>query len=424
MGATAQPENYTDFVRRRVQALVKDDTLFEMECPMYTAFQKNSKKYPVTVKGFQIPFFDQIPGQVIGYTAANTSFGDYVSAQSTSMYVFPVYMGMPMIFPGPTIDMMESGGEEKLTSFDRIIQNHVTAFKKRLEQTIPSDGTGSVAYSATTISTLGTGQTFTGTTAAATTAGQTKGARWLRKGHFYQAIIPATGAVRGTFKVEVVGTTTATINLISGSITTNDPIVEPGCYLKMPRGLAHLISKTSRTLQGLATASNIDLNSPEVDLASATATPADFNAAKTALQMRQNDAGAENRLLCYCTYNAYSILKRQGWNLTIQSTTQTTGIASKYADGDTMFVLSTEMDEDRYYLFNSSAIPLFEAKALGTLDRDGLEWRMLFGDNGTGSDSWQRALIAAFNPGIVTPKNAVVIKRALTTGTQTEVLSY
>lgn len=424
MGTSAQPENYTDFVRRRVQALIKDNTLFEMECPMYTAFKKNAKKYPVTVKGIQIPFFDTLPGQVRGYTAANTSFGDYVAAQGTSMYVFPVYMGMPIIFPGPTLDMLESGSEEKVVGFDGILQQHLTAFKKRLEQTIPGDGTGSVAYSATTISTLGTGQTFTGTTAAAATAGQTKGARWLRKGYFYEAIIPATGAVRGTFKVEAVGTTTATINLISGSITTNDPIVEPGCYLKMPRGLAHLISKTSRTLQGLATASNIDLNSPEVDLAGATPTPADFDQAKTMLQMRSNESGAENRLICMCTYNFYSILKRQGWNLAIQGLAETKGVAKKYTDGDTLFVLSTEMDEDRAYLFNSDAIPMFEAKALDTLDRDGLTWRMLFGDNGTGSDSWQKALIAAFNPGIVAPKNAVVIKRAATAGTATEVLSY
>lgn len=421
MAASAQPENYTDFVRRRVRALVKDDTLFEMECPNYTALQKNSKKYPVTVKGIQIPFWDQIPGQVMGYTAQNTSFGDYVAASGVSMYVFPVYMGMPMIFPGPTIDMLESGSEEKVTGFDGIIQQHITAFKKRLEQTVVGDGTGSVAYSGTTISTLGTGQTFTGTTAAAATPGQTKGARWLRKGHFYQAIIAATGAVRGTFKVEAEGTTTATINLIQGSITTGDPIVEPGCFLKMPRGFGHLISKAARTLQGLLTSSNIHLNSPEVDLNGVVCTPADFDAAKTALQMRSNDAGAENRLLCHCTYNAYSILKRQGWNLAIQSTTTTTGVQKKFADGDTMFVLSTEMDEDRYYLYHSECLPLFETRKLDTLDRDGLTWRMLFGDAGTGSDSWQKALIAAWNLGMVLPRGAVLIKRALTTGTQTEV---
>lgn len=424
MANTAQPENYTDFVRRRVQALVKDNTLFEMECPGYTAMQKNTKKFPVTVKGIQIPFFDGIPGQVMGYTATNTSFGEYVAANGVSMYVFPVYMGMPIIFPGPTIDMLESGAEEKVTGFDNIIQQHVTAFKKRLEQTVPGDGTGSVAYSATTISTLGTGQTFTGTTAAATTPGQTKGARWLRKNHFYQAINPSTGAVRGTFQVTAIGTTTATITLIQGSISTNDPIVEPGCYLKMPRGWGHLISKTSRVLQGLSTANYLDLNSPEVDLAGATCTPADFDAVKTALQMRNNESGAENRLLCYCTYNAYSILKRQGWNLTIQSTTETTGIQKKYSDGDTMFVLMTEMDEDRYYLISPENIKNFETRSLDTLDRDGLVWRMLFGDNGTGSDSWQKALVAAYNPGIVLPRGSAYIKRAATAGTQTEVLSY
>lgn len=424
MAATAQPENYGDFVRRRVQALVKDNILFEMEAPNYTAFKKNSTAYQVTVKGLQIPFNRTIPGQIIGYDSRNTSFGDYVPATAVSWYVFPVYLGMPMIFPGPTIDMLESGSEDKVVGFDRIIQDHITAFRKRLEQISVGDGTGSVAYAGATFSTLGTGQTFTGTTAASTTPGQTKGARWLRENHFYEAINPSTGAVRGTFKVEVKGTSTCTVNLLQGSVSSGDIIVEPGCYLKVPRGLGHLISKASRTLQGLATANDIDLNAPEVDLAGATCTPADFLTAKTKLQMRSNSSGAENRLQCHCTYNAYSILKAQGWNLTIQDTKTTTGIQSKYVDGDTMFILSTEMDEDRYYLYHSEALPMFETRALDTLDRDGLTWRMLFGDRGTGSDSWQRALTCAFNAGVIDPKGTVLIKRAGTTGTATEVNLY
>jgi hypothetical protein len=130
---------------------------------------------------------------------------------------------------------------------------------------------------------------------------------------------------------------------------------------------------------------------------------------------------AENQLMCYCTSNFYSILKAQGWNLTIQSLTETTGVQKRYSDGDTAFVLMTDMDEDRAYLFRANALPNWEEKKLGVLNFDGQEWRMLFGDNGTGSDSYQRALGMAFQMGIVTPRRATYIKRALTTGTQTQV---
>jgi hypothetical protein len=97
-----------------------------MECPGYTAMKKNSRSYPITQKGFQIPFFETVPGQITGYTASNTSFGDYVPAEGISMYIFPTYLAMPMIFAGPTINMLQSGSEDKVTSFGQVIDNHVT----------------------------------------------------------------------------------------------------------------------------------------------------------------------------------------------------------------------------------------------------------------------------------------------------------
>lgn len=419
----ALPENYTDFVRRRVESLVENQLLFEMECPGYTAMMKNSRSYPLTQKGFQIPFFETVPGQIAGYTAQNTSFGDYVPAVGISMYIFPTYLAMPMIFAGPTINMLQSGAEDKVTSFGDVITQHVTEFKKRLEQITVGDGTGSMAYAATTVSTLGT-QTFTGETAASTVPGHTKGATWLRKNHFYQAIDVSTGLPRGTFQVTVpavAGAATCTVTLLQGSWSSGDPIVEPGCYLRVPKGLGFLISNVSRTLQGLSTAANPGLNSTEVDLASNLCTPATFNQVKTALQMRSNEMTAENQLLCYCTSNFYSILKAQGWNLTIQSLTETTGIQKRYSDGDTAFVLMTDMDEDRAYLFRANNMPMFEERKLGVLNFDGQEWRMLFGDNGTGSDSYQRALGMAYQAAILQGRRASYIKRALTTGTSTQV---
>jgi hypothetical protein len=64
---------------------------------------------------------------------------------------------------------------------------------------------------------------------------------------------------------------------------------------------------------------------------------------------------------------------------------------------------------------------MFDQTKLGVLNFDGQEWRMLFGDNGTGSDSYQRALGMSFQAGIVTSRRAAYIKRALVTNTQTQV---
>jgi hypothetical protein len=58
---------------------------------------------------------------------------------------------------------------------------------------------------------------------------------------------------------------------------------------------------------------------------------------------------------------------------------------------------------------------------LGDFRLDEQEWRMLLGNNGTGSDSWQRAFGIAFNLGMVDPKGSAFIKRASIASTDTQV---
>lgn len=419
----AASENFTDFVRQKVESLTSDKTLFELKAPNYNAIKKYTKTEPITAKGYRIPWWDKMPGGVGGFLPSDSSFNDYVAPTSQSMYVFPTYMAQPMIYQGDTIRMLKGGNESTVQNLGDSINLHYTVFLKRIEQMVLGDGSGTLAVSSSTITTLGTGQTMNCTTAAATTAGQTKGARRLRKGHFFDAINPSTGLVRGQFYVEVPGAASCTIFLLSGSISSGDLITDPGSYNRMPRGLAHLVSNASRVLQTLDTSTNSDLNAAAVDLNGTLATPSTFDAVKTALQMRNNDQDSENKLLCFCTYNFYSILKRQGWNLAIQPTDRTVGIARRYVEGDTTFILSTDMDDDRAYLVNADSIVMFEEMPLGDFDLDKQEWRMLLGNNGTGSDAWQRALGICFNLGVTRPIGTAFIKRALTTGTQTEVLS-
>jgi hypothetical protein len=124
------------------------------------------------------------------------------------------------------------------------------------------------------------------------------------------------------------------------------------------------------------------------------------------------------------TYGTYGNLRAQGWNSINQTGDATVGVAKKFVDGDTVFIRTSDMDDDRTYLVHPEGLKMFEEMPLGPLDLDGQEFRMLFGNNGTGSDDWQRALAMAANPGIIAPKSAVLIKRALLTGQVTSVNAF
>lgn len=419
---TVNFEAFTDWVRQQVRAFTEDNTWFENKAPGYTAFKKAVTTEPITPKGYRIPAITGRPGGHTGYLPSASSFNPAIGAESASMYVYPTYYALPMVFQGAMIRGLRQS-PEKLMDFSKVLKAYMDAATKRLEYLIYGDGSGALAFSSSTLA-VGNGQTMNCTTTAAATPGQTKGATRLEHRHSYQAINTSTGLPRGEILVVTEGTSSCVVNVIWGSVTSGDPIVDPNSYNRMIRGLGHLVSRTSRILQGVNTANQRDLNSPEVDLNGTLLTPLDFNTAKTYLQTRSNEESIENKLLAFLTWGAYNNLRAQGWNMINQTAEATTGIAPRYTDGDTVFIRTSDMDDDRVYLVHPEGLKMFEEMALGPLDLDGQEFRMLFGNNGTGSDDWQRALAMAANPGIVAPKTAVLIKRALLTGQVTSVNSF
>lgn len=416
---TVNFESFTDWVRQQVRAFTEDNTWFENKAPMYTAFKKAVTTEPITPKGYRIPAITGRPGGHTGYVPAASSFNPAIGAESQSMYVYPTYYALPMVFQGAMIRGLRNS-PEKLIDFSKVLKAYMDAATKRLEHLIAGDGSGALAFSSSTLA-VGNGQTMNCTTAAAATFGQTHGAIRLEHRHSYHAINTATGQPRGEILVVTEGRTSCVVNVIWGAVNSGDPLVDPNSYNKMIRGLAHLVSGTSRVLQAVNTANVRDLNSSEVDLNGTLLTPMDFNTAKTYLQVRSNEESIENKLLAFMHWGQYNNLRAQGWNQVQQTASQTVGVAPKFVDGDTVFIRSSDMDPDRIYLIHPEGFRMFEEMPLGPLDLDGQEFRMLFGNNGTGSDDWQRALAMAANPGILAPKTAVLIKRALLTGIVTTV---
>lgn len=414
-------ENFSDFVQQQVRSFVENKEWFENKAPGYTALRRATDEFPITPKGYRVPAITGRPGGHTGYIPAASSFNPAIGAESNSMYVFPTYYALPMVFQGAMIRALRKA-PDRMYEFSDVLKAYMDAATKRMEHLVYGDGSGALAFSSSNLS-VGNAQTMNCTTTAAATPGQTKGAKRLEHRHSYQAINTTTGAPRGEILVVTEGASSCVVNVVWGSVASGDPIVDPNSYQRYMRGLGHLVTGTSGIRQGVNTANFPFLNSTQVDLNGTLATPVDFDNVKTYLQTKNNSETVENQLMAFLTYGFYATLKNQGWNASVQDANTTHGMPKKYVDGDTLFIRTRDMDEDRVYLVHPDGLKMFIEMELGPLDLDGQEFRMLFGNNGTGSDDWQRALAFAGNMGIVAPWAAAVLKRALITGQATEVLA-
>ena len=416
-------ENMQDFRRQAVDTQVR--SFFENNAPGYNAFEKAVDKKPITDKGYRIPYYSQRPGGHTGFVPSSSDFNAAIPFQSQSMYVYPVSYALPMIWQGNALRATQVDPANALQSRSDILKLYTETATKRINRMFYGDGSGALAFAATTLASTGAGQTLTCTTAAAATAGQTKGGWFLEANHVYQAWNTTTGAVRGTFTVTTASKTAPTVNVTAGSVTSGDPITDVGSYQRYMRGLAWLISDQSRTLQGLATASFPDLNSSVVDLAGATLTPVSMENLKSGINTRNNTEDAERKLLGFITFGQHSVLRKQGYNLGFYMRNEDSGdtmkgVQKRYEDGDTVFVRDADCDDDRVYLAQADEFKMYEEMAFGEYRIDDQEWRMLLGANNTGSDNYQKAMGNRANPGTTLPRASGFIKRASLTSVQTQ----
>lgn len=412
--ANVEFSNITDMKRQAVEKDVKK--FFENNTPGLSAFKRVVDKPQLTEKGYRLPNYSQRPGGDTWFTPSQSDFNAAVPMQTASMWVYPTMYALPIVWTGSALESMENDTADNVQSEDEIMGLYADTASKMLNQLFYGDGSGALAYSSSTISSLGSA-TLNGTTAASTTPGQTKGVIRLWQNHVYQAINTATATVRGTFTVTTPGTSSCTINLTSGTISSGDPIVTVGAYQMAMRGLGWLISDQTRVLQGLSTSSYPDLNAPVIDLAGALLTPAAISNCKALIKTRNNDLKADRGLTGFITPGQIQTLLKQGYNfgyyLRQDAASDTMkGVQNAYQDGDTQWVEDADNDEDRVYFALSSVMKLYEQKPFGTYKRDGLEWRMIMGANNSGSDNYQQAIGWKGNPAILSPRATGFIKRA------------
>lgn len=404
----------TDLKRQAVEKKARE--FYENNDPGYRAFGEAVDKPKLTEKGYRLPNYSRRPTGMTWFTPDNSDFNAATGPQTVSMWVYPTMSAWPMLWTGSAIESMENDTEDNVESYEEIMTQYTDTFRKRMNQYFYGTGNGALAYSASTITTLGS-QTLTGTTTAAATPGQTKGTMWLWESEIYQAINASTGAVRGTFTVTTAGTSSCTINLLSGTISSGDLIVIQGSYQLAMRGMGWLISDQNRVLQGLDTSVYQDLNAPVVDLAGALLTPAAIENAKTLLVTRNNEGGAKNNLTAFITPGQFSTIRKQGYNLGYYlredaGSDTMKGVQQDYTDGDTRFIQDADDDEDRVQFAKTSEMKIYTQKPYGKYNRDGLNTRMLLGANQTGSDNWQSAVGWKGNPAVLKPRVTAFIKRA------------
>lgn len=382
---------YTDIPDTQAQQIKqKVANVREMNTPTYDSFEKSNRKIKIGQQGYQIPFFVTDYGQNSYLAPGATSFSQPVAPTSKSMYVGLAYPGKALFTDGILLDTMDT--KASLINEAQLRNLAIENYMKHMNYYAIGDNAG---YGILAVTSSNTGGTFTGTTAAATTSGQTKGAHRLIKGVTYDVVDESSLAVVGTMTPTVNGTNSATVTCTTTGSVNNagSYVVEQGAFYKVPRGLNYLINSTNRIFQDLDTTNYVEFNSSVVDLNGSALTASTINTLKTRVQIRTNAERQDTNRVGHLTQGLYNVLAIQGfgarqYQAADGQNTTSYGYPYKYVDGDILWVADADMDEDRVFLRRRSDYACVELTPFGQLNRDGLTKRQSVGSNNVGADSW------------------------------------
>jgi hypothetical protein len=365
--------------------------------PLFDWVMKQDKA-PLNDFGRRIPLYLAEPGGETFFTYASPSFRDPIAPEDDAMRVYPARSAVAIALNGDMLRALKRGDENYFLKYQERIDRTANSLKKILSRHFHGDATGTVGIANSNLGGLGVA-TLNGVFTSGGTSAQavTKGTSNLKKNEIYDAINPATEAVRGTFTVVTEGRRSCSVNVTAGTVAVNDKIVISGSWKKVPVGLRQLANFSNRVLQNYDTANAPNLNTPFYNANGGALSPSMFRVAKGLVGTFVNDTGKEKGKMIVMTEGHQVTLVNQAFQyrqyVNPKGDETVYGVPSKYidSDGDIHFVDADAADE-QVRILDANAYSVGEDMPWGVYDDDGNQWRMRSGTNNAGSDVFYLAM--------------------------------
>lgn len=415
--------NWVDFY---AQQLIRSKDWFKLRAPLWDAIDEVTTGEVVSQRGVRF-FFNKT--QAGGHTLPSISQPDnnrFISSQSDSMWAVPQLYTIPLVLDLLLIqDAGGNNGPKKanaMFTIQDIIKQTTGAAAQHQDFFACGNGSDAMAYSSGSLAVVGAGQTLTCSTSAASDPGHTKGAVRLKQNQYYQSFDTTTGLPEGTILVTSANNKTqATVTLLSGVVTSGNPICDVGGYNAAPMGYTGLINSNNRIMQGRDTSVDTILNCPVVSLSGAKFTVTDRETVKTQMVVQNMDDGMRGGLTNIVTPGLMSDLRKQGLGFRRSATDDpVTDISKIYKDVDGTRVMEIADAEEDYSTFFKSNLQKHTELPFGDINPDDLQWRNLPGVNSTGSRSFYRMWGTAWTLAITDTMACSLVKGSSTTGIVTQ----
>jgi hypothetical protein len=405
----AQLSNYVDW---STQVVEEAPAWFNLKTPFLTALDSFAEGDEVSLIGKRFYFDKEEAGGHTLPTKSSPDFNRAKQGQSDSMYARAMMYVLPTAIEYRFMqDIMRNKPGQRM-KMERYLKGITEVGAQQQEFFALGDGRGALAFSASNL-VVGTGLTMNCSTAAAADPGHTKGAVRLRKNQFYQAFNETTGNARGTLKVTTQGKTSCVVTVISGTVSSGDPICHVNGYNKAPRGTAQCLNNNPRILQGRDTSVDDVMNCPTLDKVNTRLTIPDRDTAKTILVTYNVDSGSRENLVWVTTPGLMSDLRQQQYGFGRKDMAEAaTDSPKSYKDADGSTIIeAANMDEDMHIGFKRDQLKKLTEIEWGPLDDSGGPYRMLPGANETGSMLSARSWGCCWTIGIKSTRTGILIKR-------------
>lgn len=306
-----------------------------------------------------------------------------------------------------------SAGEPARLTFSKHVGEMNANAIRHMEEDFMGDGSGKKA-------TVGAGSTTTSivlSTTPAATWGSSKGAQFLIKNGVYD-LLDAAGALRAaniTLAAVVKGTSPTATPAATLPVTpaATDILVPAGSFNKAPRGVAYFVNNDTGLFQMLSRATFPELRSPVEDAAGAALSISLVTKIKRKIKYRSTEENGGMGLTILSSYAQSEAYERLGYNLVRIGAREEVfdPTPRKIGHGDSEWLDTPVVDEDRMYFLNMKDFGRIEKRALGFMEEDGMKIRIKSGSNGTGANAWYFILAWDGNLYINSPKEHGLIKR-------------